>query len=135
MVTGSDQSFCTLQGVQGQIQDGAGHQRPLYRVRRHTRTKELLDVPGKRIEEPRSRRLRQIERKTDRAGLAFQPAGKTEIRAFAYDYRLQPLEMTSGTVKFPKGPTGEQTDIGTTLNEALKAVPMKGAGRPWWRLW
>ena len=48
-------------------------------------------------------------------------AKKTEIRAYAYDYKLKPLEMSGGTLALPALPTGEQTDIGTTLHDALRA--------------
>jgi uncharacterized membrane protein len=47
-------------------------------------------------------------------------AGKMEIRAYAYDHRLQPLEHAGGQLKLPADPAGEQTDIGTTLDEALR---------------
>jgi hypothetical protein len=47
-------------------------------------------------------------------------ADKVQINAFAYDYRLQPLEASRGRIKLPEKPTGEQTDIGTSLAEALK---------------
>ena len=52
-------------------------------------------------------------------------ATKAEIRAFAYDQKLQPLEVSAGKIKLADAPTGEQTDIGTTLAEALQAVQGK----------
>ena len=48
-------------------------------------------------------------------------AKKTEIRAYSYDYKLRPLPLEGGKIELPKTPTGEQTDIGTTLHEALRA--------------
>src|SRR5262245_9026109 len=48
-------------------------------------------------------------------------AGKTEVRVYGYDHRLRPLEFSSGTIKFPESASGEQTDIGTTLSQALQA--------------
>ncbi len=48
-------------------------------------------------------------------------AKQTEIRAYAYDSRLLPLEVSAGQIKLPVDPAGEQTDIGTTLHEALRA--------------
>ncbi|HZN33488.1 MAG TPA: glutamine amidotransferase, partial [Pirellulaceae bacterium] len=47
-------------------------------------------------------------------------AGKTEVRVFAYDNRLLPLEFSGGQIKLPQDPAGQQTDIGTTLHEALR---------------
>ena len=55
---------------------------------------------------------------------------KTELRAYAYDHRLTPLEQAGGKIKVPPMPAGEQTDIGTTLSEALQAEqgkPLAGA--------
>jgi uncharacterized membrane protein len=48
-------------------------------------------------------------------------AKKTEIRAYSYDYKLRALALTGGKIELPKSPEGEQTDIGTTLHEALRA--------------
>ncbi len=48
-------------------------------------------------------------------------AEKTQIRVYAYDQRLRPLEFAAGKIKFPEEATGEQTDIGSTLSEALQA--------------
>lgn len=44
---------------------------------------------------------------------------KAQVRVVGYDQRLHALEFSAGKVKFPEGATGEQTDIGTTLSEAL----------------
>jgi hypothetical protein len=48
-------------------------------------------------------------------------AKKMEIQPFAYDYRLRPLELKGGRLTLPEKPTGEQTDIGTTFSEAMRA--------------
>src|SRR5262245_1409167 len=48
-------------------------------------------------------------------------AGKTEVRVYAYDNRLLPLELSGGQIKLPQDPTGQQTDIGSTLHEALRS--------------
>src|SRR5206468_11888664 len=47
-------------------------------------------------------------------------ASKTQIRVYGYDQKVRPLEISGGRIKFPEAPAGEQTDIGTTLVEALK---------------
>src|SRR5205814_6964165 len=47
-------------------------------------------------------------------------ASKTQIRVYGYDQKIRPLEISGGRIKFPEAPAGEQTDIGTTLVEALK---------------
>jgi uncharacterized membrane protein len=48
-------------------------------------------------------------------------ARKSEIRAYAYDHRLHPLKLSTGAVALPAKPVGQQTDIGTTLHDALRA--------------
>jgi uncharacterized membrane protein len=45
---------------------------------------------------------------------------KTELRVYAYDHRLTPLEIAAGRINLPAAPAGEQTDLGTTLSEALQ---------------
>jgi len=52
-------------------------------------------------------------------------ATKVEIQPYAYDYRLRPLELKNGKLALPETPTGEQTDIGTTLSEATRALQGK----------
>src|SRR5262245_2682278 len=48
-------------------------------------------------------------------------ASKTQVRVYGYDQRIHPLEISGGRIKFPAVATGEQTDIGTSLTDALKA--------------
>ena len=50
-----------------------------------------------------------------------QLAGKMELRVYGYDSQLHPLQITAGKLAIPTRPEGEQTDIGTTLSEALRA--------------
>jgi uncharacterized membrane protein len=46
-------------------------------------------------------------------------ANKATVRVLGYDQKLHPLEFSGGKIKFPEAAGGEQTDIGTTLSEAL----------------
>jgi uncharacterized membrane protein len=48
-------------------------------------------------------------------------ASKTQVRVYGYDQKIRPLEISGGRIKFPEAAAGEQTDIGTSLTEALKA--------------
>ncbi len=48
-------------------------------------------------------------------------ADTMDVRIFAYDKQLQPLEQQDGKFEIPKEPLGEQTDVGTPLAEALAA--------------
>jgi hypothetical protein len=50
-----------------------------------------------------------------------QLAQKTELRAYTYDFRLRPLKVSGGKIPLPSSPDGEQTDIGTSLHDALRA--------------
>jgi uncharacterized membrane protein len=45
---------------------------------------------------------------------------RKELRLFAYDSKLAPLALADGRLLLPEAPTGEQTDIGTALAEALR---------------
>src|SRR4051812_212505 len=46
-------------------------------------------------------------------------AAKAQVRVLGYDQKLHAMEFSAGRIKFPDGPLGEQTDIGTSLSEAL----------------
>jgi uncharacterized membrane protein len=46
-------------------------------------------------------------------------ANKTELHVYAYDSRLVPLPVEGGRFQVPQQPAGEQTDIGTSLAEAI----------------
>jgi uncharacterized membrane protein len=48
-------------------------------------------------------------------------ASKTQVRVYGYDQKIHPLEISGGRIKFPSAAAGEQTDIGTSLTDALKA--------------
>ncbi|MEX2173241.1 MAG: glutamine amidotransferase [Pirellulaceae bacterium] len=54
-----------------------------------------------------------------RAALA-QLADKAEVRIYSYDSQLHPIAAEGGDFALPKAPTGEQTDLGTTLSDALR---------------
>ncbi|WP_202921698.1 glutamine amidotransferase [Anatilimnocola aggregata] len=47
-----------------------------------------------------------------------------ELRTYQYDSRLQPWEVKNGRLVLPDQPTGDQTDVGTSLFAAL--VPEQG---------
>ena len=47
-----------------------------------------------------------------------------ELRTYQYDSRLHPWQIVDGKLQLPEKPTGEQTDIGTALYEAL--LPEQG---------
>lgn len=51
-------------------------------------------------------------------------ADKTELHVFAYDSRLQPVAAKGGRFEITQKPAGEQTDIGTSLAEAIS--PQQG---------
>jgi uncharacterized membrane protein len=48
-------------------------------------------------------------------------SSEIELRYYGYDSRLIPQEFKSASFALPEQPTGEQTDLGTTLYEALRA--------------
>ncbi|HRX80154.1 MAG TPA: vWA domain-containing protein, partial [Pirellulaceae bacterium] len=43
-----------------------------------------------------------------------------DIRVYSYDDQLHPLQFQSGKLELPTEPTGNLTDIGTTLHEAVQ---------------
>ncbi len=47
-----------------------------------------------------------------------------ELRTYQYDSRLHPWQIVDGKLQLPEQPTGEQTDVGTSLYEAL--LPEQG---------
>ncbi len=63
-------------------------------------------------------------------------AEQMEVRVYGYDQGLHPLDLQGNRLALPEKPTGEQTDIGTSLAEALRpeqgkrlaAVVMTGDG-------
>ena len=49
-----------------------------------------------------------------------QIAEDLEVRIYSYDSQLRSIEFNGRQIRFPEGPVGEQTDIGSTLHEALQ---------------
>ena len=47
-----------------------------------------------------------------------------ELRIYQYDSRLHPWQIVNGKLQLPEKPTGDQTDVGTSLYEAL--MPEQG---------
>jgi len=47
-------------------------------------------------------------------------AADLEVKVFGYDHELHPAPFAKGRIEFPPDPTGQQTDIGTTLDEAVR---------------
>lgn len=48
-------------------------------------------------------------------------SAEIELRYYGYDSRLIPQEFKSASLTLPEQPTGDQTDLGTTLYEALRS--------------
>lgn len=46
---------------------------------------------------------------------------KLELRTYVYDRSLRPITLDDGAWPLPETPTGDQTDIGTSLYDALQA--------------
>jgi hypothetical protein len=47
-------------------------------------------------------------------------AREIEVRIYAYDRQLKTLAWQEGRIEFPADPLGDQTDIGSTLDEAVQ---------------
>ncbi|HUG70185.1 MAG TPA: glutamine amidotransferase [Pirellulaceae bacterium] len=43
-----------------------------------------------------------------------------DLRLYSYDNQLHPLQLSAGKIELPDEPTGDLTDIGTTLHEAVQ---------------
>jgi hypothetical protein len=43
-----------------------------------------------------------------------------QIKVYGYDQQLHPVELTQGRIELPDNPDGGQTDIGSTLDEAVR---------------
>ncbi|WP_254509686.1 glutamine amidotransferase [Anatilimnocola floriformis] len=52
------------------------------------------------------------------------PGPDLELRTYTYDSRLHPWQIVNGQLQLPEKPTGEQTDVGTSLYQAL--LPEQG---------
>ena len=48
-------------------------------------------------------------------------AAKMDVRVYAYDGKLLPIDIAGGKFAWPAQPTGEQTDVGSALGQALRA--------------
>src|SRR3569623_598848 len=74
-----ERTAVVLQRVQGQVEDRASHERPFHGIGRRAGMEKLLDVVRQRIEEPRPRRLRQVEGKADRLFSPRESGGEAKI--------------------------------------------------------
>ena len=47
-------------------------------------------------------------------------AGELQLKVFGYDRVVQPIDAGSGRLALPAAPTGQQTDIGSTLDDVVQ---------------
>jgi uncharacterized membrane protein len=47
-------------------------------------------------------------------------AEKLEVKVYAFDSQLAPLNLSGGKIQFPAEPDGRQTDIGSPLHDAIR---------------
>jgi hypothetical protein len=80
-----------------------------------SRSMQLPDTGGSR-----SRWEAQTATLQAAAPLLDELSAKTELRVYAYDRELAPIDRTREALPLPDRPMGEQTDIGTNLHEALQ---------------
>jgi uncharacterized membrane protein len=78
-----------------------------------------MQLPSGRSE--RSRWQAQQLALSDAASELARLAKKLEVRAYTYEFKLRPAPLTAGRLTLPEKPAGQQTDIGSTLHEALLA--------------
>lgn len=45
---------------------------------------------------------------------------RLQVKLYAYDRQLHPIDFGAGGMVFPAAPTGDQTDLGSTLHEAVQ---------------
>lgn len=77
-----------------------------------------MNLPG--AEKSASRWAEQIETlRASQATLADLPE-RLAVRVYAYDGELHPIELTGGELQLPAEPAGGQTDLGSTLHEAVR---------------
>ena len=79
-----------------------------------------MRLPGDQSEK-KSRWQVQAEALTRVQSELAKLAANNAIKAYAYDHRLKPLTISGGKLNLPAAPEGLQTDIGSTLAEALQA--------------
>jgi len=80
-------------------------------------TSRSMQLPSGR--ESLSRWQAQVAALARSQGALNALSDRKELRLFAYDSKLTPIAV-SGSLAFPEGPAGEQTDIGTALSESLR---------------
>jgi uncharacterized membrane protein len=80
-----------------------------------SRSMQLPDTGGQR-----SRWESQTATLRTAAPLLAELSEKIEVKVYAYDRQLTPVELVGRTLDLPEQPLGEQTDIGTSLYEALR---------------
>ncbi len=80
-----------------------------------SRSMQLPDTGGRR-----SRWESQAATMEQAAPLLEELSEKIEVKTYAYDRELQPIDRVGRTLELPDEPLGDQTDIGTNLHEALR---------------
>ena len=78
-----------------------------------------MQLPSGKGEETRWQALQSALTKSQSQLAAL--ADKYELKVYAFDSRLHPLEHRSGRFEWPKGPEGQLTDLGTPLFDAARA--------------
>jgi uncharacterized membrane protein len=81
-------------------------------------TSRSMNLPSGRSEQKRWEA--QVTALTHAQDELARLAAKSQVRVYGYDQKLRSLELAGGKIKFPEAATGEQTDIGTSLSEALQ---------------
>ncbi len=80
-----------------------------------SRSMQLPDTGGRQ-----SRWESQAATMQQAAPLLAELSEKIEVKTYAYDRELQPIDRVGRTLELPDEPLGDQTDIGTNLHEALR---------------
>jgi uncharacterized membrane protein len=80
-----------------------------------SRSLQLPDAGGRR-----SRWESQAATMQQAAPLLEELSEKIEVKTYAYDRELYPIDRVGRTLELPDEPLGDQTDIGTNLHEALR---------------
>ncbi len=80
-----------------------------------SRSMQLPDAAG-----DRSRWEAQLQTLQQAEPLLRELGEKLKIKVYAYDSRLHAISWEGGSLQLPKAPNGEQTDLGTTLHEAIQ---------------
>lgn len=80
-----------------------------------SRSMQLPDAGGRQ-----SRWESQLATMEQAGPLLEELSEKIEIKVYAYDRELYPIDRAGRRFEFPDEPLGDQTDIGTNLHEALR---------------